>query len=311
MEMEDYIHRPEVMLLTYTQEPTKTVAAAAKLCYSNADPMTIFDGLDDNSANKFIDMLSGFGHASPFEHANFTFVLNNFSRVTLAQLTRHRIASYSIRSQRYVDNKKNFKPVVPEAIFDNDEAFMIYDETLDKIAESYTKMERILGLQYMNINLKKFEVQSEANAKDVKDLGKFFGIDPDITGDALIAAICEEGFGDIQFTDPEKKNDPLFKMIRGMATAARRKAGEDCRYIYPNGANTAGIITMNARELNNFFNLRCCNRAQWEIRDIAWKMHDEVMQVAPALFKKSGPSCLHGKCSEGKMTCGNPYKEEK
>ena len=68
---------------------------------------------------------------------------------------------------------------------------------------------------------------------------------------------------------------------------------------------------MNARELNNFFNLRCCNRAQWEIRDIAWKMRDEVMNVAPALFKNSGPACLHGKCSEGAMTCGNPYKEDK
>ena len=68
---------------------------------------------------------------------------------------------------------------------------------------------------------------------------------------------------------------------------------------------------MNARELNNFFNLRCCNRAQWEIRDIAWKMRDEVMNVAPALFKNSGPACLHGKCSEGAMTCGNPYKADK
>ena len=64
------------------------------------------------------------------------------------------------------------------------------------------------------------------------------------------------------------------------------------------------IITMNARELLHFFNLRCCNRAQWEIREVAWKMLEEVSQVAPNIFKDAGPSCVAGKCSEGAKSCG-------
>ena len=64
------------------------------------------------------------------------------------------------------------------------------------------------------------------------------------------------------------------------------------------------IVTMNARELMHFFSLRCCNRAQWEIRDIAWQMLEEVLKVAPAEFGLSGPGCLRGACPEGKKSCG-------
>ena len=310
MYSENYIHRPDVMLLTYTQEPVKTVAAAAKLCYSNADPMTIFDGLDDAAAEKFVDMLSGFGHASPFEHANFTFVINNFSRVTLAQITRHRIASYSIRSQRYVDNKANFKPIVPDAIFNSPTAFDIYDKALDTILDAYKDMETQIGIQYFAIAIKEYQSKSTENMEKILKIAKDFDIDtishaPVLTQEIALAIWNNSGIAN------EEENKEMLKLLKDMKVKVRRHAGEDCRYIFPNGANTAGIITMNARELNNFFNLRCCNRAQWEIRDIAWKMRDEVMNVAPALFKNSGPACLHDKCSEGAMTCGNPYKEDK
>jgi thymidylate synthase (FAD) len=64
------------------------------------------------------------------------------------------------------------------------------------------------------------------------------------------------------------------------------------------------VVTMNARSLHNFFRLRCCNRAQWEIRALADAMLAEVSKVAPALFKNSGPACVCGACSEGKMSCG-------
>lgn len=310
MYSENYIRRPEVMLLTYTQDPVKTVAAAAKLCYSNADPMTIFDGLDDAEAEKFVDMLSGFGHASPFEHANFTFVINNFSRVTLAQLTRHRIASYSIRSQRYVDNKANFKPIVPDAIFNSPTAFDIYDKALDTILDAYTDMETQLGIQYLAIAIKEYQSKSTENMEKILKIAKDFGIDTVSHAAVLTQEVALDIWNNIGIANGDE-NAEMLKILKNMKVKARRHAGEDCRYIFPNGANTAGIVTMNARELNNFFDLRCCNRAQWEIRDIAWKMRDEVMLVAPALFKNSGPSCLHGKCSEGAMTCGNPYKEEK
>ena len=82
---------------------------------------------------------------------------------------------------------------------------------------------------------------------------------------------------------------------------------EDARYILPNAAETKIVVTMNIRELLHFFSLRCCNRAQWEIRDVAWKMYELVKPTAPFIFKDAGPECVRGKCPEGKMTCGNPY----
>lgn len=82
---------------------------------------------------------------------------------------------------------------------------------------------------------------------------------------------------------------------------------EDARYLLPNAAETKIVVTMNVRELLHFFELRCCNRAQWEIRELAHKMLDLVRPTAPYVFFDAGPSCVRGACSEGKMTCGNPY----
>ena len=72
----------------------------------------------------------------------------------------------------------------------------------------------------------------------------------------------------------------------------------------PNSCETKMVVTMNARSLHNFFRHRCCNRAQWEIRDVANQMLALVKEVSPELFKKAGPPCLNGACPEGKMTCG-------
>lgn len=82
---------------------------------------------------------------------------------------------------------------------------------------------------------------------------------------------------------------------------------EDARYLLPNAAETKIVITMNVRELLHFFELRCCNRAQWEIRELAHAMLELVRPTAPYVFMDAGPSCVRGKCSEGKMTCGKPY----
>ncbi len=81
-------------------------------------------------------------------------------------------------------------------------------------------------------------------------------------------------------------------------------AAEDARFILPNAAHSRLLMTMNARELRHFFRLRCCNRAQWEIRTLATAMLVEVCKVAPALFKNAGPGCLAGSCPEGAMSCG-------
>ena len=88
------------------------------------------------------------------------------------------------------------------------------------------------------------------------------------------------------------------------AKSAEKKAQEDARYVLPEACCTKMIITMNARELNHFFNMRCCNRAQWEIRECAEKMLKLVYPIAPHLFKNAGPSCACGACPEGAMSCG-------
>jgi thymidylate synthase (FAD) len=88
---------------------------------------------------------------------------------------------------------------------------------------------------------------------------------------------------------------------------SRESVQEDARFVLPNAAETKIVVTMNARELRHFFAVRCCNRAQWEIRALAWELRGLVRQLAPALFHRSGPGCLYGSCPEGKMTCGKPY----
>ena len=87
-----------------------------------------------------------------------------------------------------------------------------------------------------------------------------------------------------------------------------KKAIEDARYVFPNACETKIVFTMNARALFNFFKHRCCNRAQWEIRELAKEMLRLVKDVSPTLFKNIGPGCLKGPCPEGSMSCGEIIK---
>ena len=85
---------------------------------------------------------------------------------------------------------------------------------------------------------------------------------------------------------------------------AEKRAIEDARYVFPNACETKIVFTMNARSLLHFFELRCCNRAQWEIRAMALEMVKICKEIYPILFKHAGPSCINGPCPEGRMTCG-------
>ena len=116
---------PKVQLISCTPEPEKLVAAAAKMCYSAADAEHILDGLTPEKTSDFIAMLTEIGHESPVEHASFTFAVEGVSRSLLAQITRHRIASFSVQSQRYV-REKSFDYVVPPEIEGNEEARQIF-----------------------------------------------------------------------------------------------------------------------------------------------------------------------------------------
>ncbi|MBQ7129065.1 MAG: FAD-dependent thymidylate synthase [Clostridia bacterium] len=239
----------KVSLIAYTPNPEKTVAAAAKMCYAAADVDTVMDGLTDEKVANFVDMLSEIGHESPIEHASFTFAIEGVSRALLAQITRHRIASYSVQSQRYVA-EKNFEYILPPEIEKEPKAKEIFLNSMAKSHEDYLKISEILSEKYF------------------KD---------------FISAGLDE-------TLAKRK--------------AQKKAIEDARFVLPNACDTKMVATFNARSLQNFFRHRCCNRAQWEIKELACEMLKLVKQVAPNLFKKSGPPCVFGKCPEGKMSCG-------
>ncbi len=218
----------EVTLLNYTPEPDKTVAAAARLCYSAKRPEGIWEGLGDQNSKELIEKLIEMGHESPMEHITFTFAISGVSRTLSHQLVRHRIASFSQKSQRYV-SETNFTYVIPPSIARNPKARERYEGMMEALQRCYK------------------ELREEVDK-------------------------------------------------------------EDARYILPNATTTQLICTFNARSLFNFFKLRCCNRAQWEIRALSQQMLLEVKGVAPAVFANMGATCdIDGSCPEGSKSCGR-YK---
>lgn len=231
----------KVTLLNYTPHPEATIATAAKLCYSNKSIHDLTLKASDDDAAEFIDRLMSLGHESPIEHVTFTFGIEGISRATSHQLVRHRIASYSQKSQRYV-NEAQFEYVTPEAIEEDPVTEAVYDETMMFIQERYDAIREVLISRYVKRGM------------DKKD--------------------------------------------------AEKKANEDARMVLPNACCTSIIVTMNVRSLFNFFKHRCCNRAQWEIREMADEMYKLCYAVAPNIFKYAGPGCVTGRCTEGKMSCG-------
>ncbi len=254
--------KPKVTLLAYTPDPEQVVAMAAKLCYSASDIEHIKDGLDEDSTSRFIDMLSNIGHGSPFEHASFTFGIEGISRACSHQLVRHRIASYSQQSQRYVDGTK-FEFVTPPEIEKNEKAYSAYKKVIDMQSEAYRNIR-----------------------------------------DALVVGLINETYPNKYTGTDEEIMEACKADDKSQYNAFVKKANEDARFVLPNACTTKIVCTFNARSLENFFAHRCCNRAQWEIREVAEQMLLECLRVAPHIFRKCGPSCLFGPCPEGKMSCG-------
>lgn len=220
-----------VTLIAHTPEPEKVIAMASRTCYSALD----LEGLDkktdaaDNAA--YIRRVLASGHTSIAEHASFTFGLEGVSRTLLAQITRHRVASFSVQSQRYVSvaGAEVFDYVLPPRIR------ALGPEAEEKFAQQMKTMQRW------------YDEWSEALGQD---------------------------------------------------------SAEDARFVLPGAAATRIVMTMNARELLHFFSLRMCNRAQWEVREAAWRMYELVYPLAPSVFENAGPGCARGACPEGKRTCG-------
>ncbi len=222
-----------VILLRHTPEPEEVVAMAAKLCYSPANVEDLKQKIETKDQAAFVEKLATIGHLSPIEHVSFTFGVEGISRACSHQLVRHRVASYSQQSQRYV-REDSFDYVIPPSIKQDAEATKVFEAFMADAQARYT---------------------------------------------ALLKRLEERGF-------------------KGEA------GNQDARYLLPNAAETKIVITMNARELLHFFRVRCCNRAQWEIREMAERMLALVKTAAPTIFGKAGPGCLHAPCPEGTMTCG-------
>lgn len=239
----------KVRLLSHTPQPEKVIAMAAKLCYSPVGVNEIEKNLTDESIEKFLNMLINMGHESPLEHVTFTFGIEGISRSCSHQIVRHRIASFSQQSQRYV-KLEQFGYIIPPEIEKIEEAKEIFIESMKKDQEDYDKLVDILFKKYY---------------KELLEEGK---------------------------TEKQAKSQ------------AEKIAIEDARYVFPNACETKMVLTMNTRSLYNFFDHRCCERAQWEIRQLAIEMLKEVKIAAPILFKNCGPKCVSGPCPEGKMTCG-------
>lgn len=128
-----------VKLLAYTPEAGKIVAGAARLCYSAAGVNEIIDNLTEDRITSFLKMLTESGHLSPFEHVSFTFGIEGISRVATHQLVRHRMASYSQQSQRYV-NVSTDTCICPDSIKENEEAKILFDNLVEKSWDTYSKL---------------------------------------------------------------------------------------------------------------------------------------------------------------------------
>ncbi|HXL03822.1 MAG: FAD-dependent thymidylate synthase [Firmicutes bacterium] len=133
----------EVSLISYTPEPEMTVAIAARRCYSALESGELASGLSEEDAKKLINTILEAGHLSPCEHASFTFAIEGVSRSLSHQLVRHRIASYSQQSQRYV-LESGFKYVVPPTIADNPKARDLFEKQIEEIRETYWKLTEIV-----------------------------------------------------------------------------------------------------------------------------------------------------------------------
>ncbi len=221
-----------VKLINYTKNPERIIAQSARVCYSASNIQELKKKLDQPAVERIIKKIMKLGHYSVLEHASFTFALEGISRVTSHQLIRHRLASFSQQSQRYVKIEgEDFSFVIPPSIKDQDGLKSIFTENIEQLKATYCRL-----------------VQNGINI-------------------------------------------------------------EDARYILPQAVTTKIIITANARELLHIFRLRCCNRAQWEIREVAIKMLKEVKKIAPLVFKNAGPPCLSGPCPEGELSCGHPWSK--
>ena len=153
-----------VTLISHSPLPEKLIAAAARLCYSDAGASEIMGNFSDEKAAGFVDMLASIGHESPMEHVSFTFAIEGISRACSHQLVRHRIASYSQKSQRYV-NENEFEFITPPEIQSCPEALSEFNLHMNAVTESYKKIADLLTKKHMQTFLDQGLSEKEAASK--------------------------------------------------------------------------------------------------------------------------------------------------
>ncbi|WP_297467778.1 FAD-dependent thymidylate synthase [Thermococcus sp.] len=230
-----------VKLVNYTKKPLETVTWSALISYWEGWETEAFERMSENDVEMHLPKVLGYGHESILEHAVLTFAIEGCSRVCSHQLVRHRIASYTQQSQRYIklnpnDVEETF--VIPKSVKENPELYEKWKELMRSAIELYEETYR--------------------------------------------AGVHQE----------------------------------DARFILPQAVRTKIVVTMNLRELKHFFGLRLCERAQWEIREVAWKMLEEIAkndELRPIIkWAKLGPRCIQfGYCPERELMPKGCWKRTK
>lgn len=229
----------KVELLAVTPDALSLIYAAFRQCYhagfvADMWPRLLSGEIDRKKQADFVAKVLESGHDSPIEHASFTFAVSGISRACSHQIVRHRIASYSQQSQRYVDGS-DMDYILPPAIARIPEARERFEAFMAEVGSAYRDLKAIL----------------ETHGRKEKSI-------------------------------------------------------EDARFVLPQAAETKIVITMNCRSLLHFFHLRCCRRAQWEIRAMAEEMLKICKAELPAIFATAGAKCESlGFCPESeRFACG-------
>ena len=271
-----------VVVLSHTPEFEQNIVRGARLCYSSANIEELRDKVTPEDAERFLNMILEIGHGSILEHSSITFGIEGVSRSLTHQLVRHRIGcSYSQKSQRYV-SEGQFEYVIPKPIAKYEHLKADYIKSMERIQEEYNHFTVALMMEMV-----KEEFESGYENVELKE-----AMEKNVDSEEILTI----------FKATDKKLYSKFEKI----------AIENARYVLPNACETKIQVTMNVRALFNFFKERLCDRAQLEIRDLAFEMWKACMEISPTIFKYATPTCVHGKCHEGKMSCGKMlyYKQK-
>ncbi len=226
----------KVILLRHTPNPEETVAMAAKLCYSPAGIEQLREKIEARDQKAFVERLMDMGHMTPVEHASFTFAIEGISRACSHQLVRHRLASYSQQSQRYVSEEAGFDYVIPPSIREDEELTRFFESFMAEAQKAYNHLVERLherGLEGEAANQDaRFLLPNACETKiivtmNARELLHFFGQRCCLRAQWEIRALAEE----------------MLRLVKGIAPVIFSKAGPRCiSGSCPEGDYTCGRI---------------------------------------------------------------------